>query len=330
MKIGIMSFAHLHAESYIGNIRAVPGVEMIGIADEDLSRGKHFSQMFNARLFASYESLLAEKPDGVVVCSENARHRRLVEMAANAGVHILCEKPLATTVEDAQAMLDICETNGVKLMTAFPMRFSTPIVEIKRMIDGGGLGQIYAVNGTNQGECPKHLRSWFVDKQLAGGGALMDHIVHLADILRWYLGSEVTEVFADANHILYASETEVETGGLVSLKFANGTIATIDCSWNKPPYYPTWGGLALDLISEKGLVNVNAFKQVMTVYTHAAQRPRYAYWGSDADQGLINDFVAAIREDRAPAVTGYDGYKAVEIVAAAYRSVESGQPVALK
>jgi predicted dehydrogenase len=324
-----MSFAHLHAEAYIGNLRTMPDVEMIGIADDDWERGEDFANLFNVRLFASYEALLAEKPDGVLVCSENANHRPLVEMAAQAGVHVLCEKPLATSVEDAEAMVYACHKAGVKLMTAFPMRFSTPLLEIKKLLDSDGLGKVYAVNGTNQGECPKHLRAWFVDKKLAGGGALTDHIVHLADVLRWYLGNEVTEVYADTNHILYAEETapEVETGGMVMLTFANGTVATIDCSWSKPPYYPTWGGLAMDLIGEKGLVTVNAFKQVMTVYTHTRQRPAYAYWGSDANQAMIDDFVAAIREDRAPGVTGEDGLRAVEIVAAAYQSVAKGQPV---
>ncbi len=109
MKIGILSFAHLHAESYIGNLRAIPGVEMIGIADEDLARGQHFADQFDTQLYPSYEALLAEKPDGVVICSENSKHRPLVEMAAQAGVHILCEKPLATNLEDAQAILDICQ-----------------------------------------------------------------------------------------------------------------------------------------------------------------------------------------------------------------------------
>ncbi len=329
MKIGMMSFAHHHAESYIQNLRAIPDVEVMGIADDDTERGKHFAEMFNTRWFESYEALLAEKPDGVVVCSENARHRPLVEMAAQAGAHVLCEKPLATTVEDAQVMVDMCEKAGVILMVAFPMRFSPVIGEINRMMRAGGLGQIFAVNGTNQGECPKHLRAWFVDKNLAGGGAITDHIVHIADLLRWMLDSEVMEVFAEANHILYADETDLETGGLVSLTFANGTIATIDCSWSKPRYYPTWGGLSLELIGEKGVVKVNAFKQVLTVYTHARQRPHYAYWGSDANQAMIGEFVAAIREDRAPAITGYNGYKVVEIVAAAYRSVEMGEVVRL-
>ena len=120
MKIGILSFAHLHAEAYIHNLRANPQVEFIGIADEDLERGQHYADMFDAHLFTSYEELLATKPDAVVICSENSKHRPLVEMAAQAGAHVLCEKPLATTVEDAQAIVDVCRDAGVTLMTAFP------------------------------------------------------------------------------------------------------------------------------------------------------------------------------------------------------------------
>ena len=327
IRIGILSVAHLHAEAYIGNLRANPNVEFIGIADEDTERGQQYAIQFQSPLFESYNAMLASKPDAVILCSENSRHRPLVEMAAQAGVHVLCEKPLATTVTDAEAMVAACKAANVKLMTAFPMRFSTPLQEVKRMLDTGGLGQVYAVNSTNQGECPKHHRGWFVDKELAGGGAVSDHVVHLADVLAWYLQSDVTEVYATANDILYPGETEVETGGLVMLSYANGAFATIDCSWSKPPYYPTWGGLALDLIGEKGLVTANAFKQVMTVYRHDLQRPTYAYWGSDANQAMVDEFVNCILENRAPAVTGEDGLRAVRIVEAAYRSIMAQEVV---
>lgn len=336
MRLAIMSFAHLHADAYINNLRTIPGVDVIGIADDNAARGRHFAAQFNARQFDSYATLLAEKPDGVVVCSENANHRDLVQMAAEAGVHVLCEKPLATTLNDAQAMLDSCAANSVQLMIAFPMRFSAPTRAIKTLVDSGQLGTLYGCNTTNQGSLPMShatdnpdFRSWFVDKRLAGGGALMDHIVHVADLLRWYLQAEVVEVFAEANAILYGGQVDVETGGLVMLTFANGTFATIDCSWSKPPYYPTWGGLTMELVGENGLATVNAFSQVITVYSHKAQRPQWAYWGSDANHGMVEEFVAAIQENRPPAVTGYDGYKALEITLAAYRSAESGQPVAL-
>ncbi len=329
MKIGILSFAHLHAEAYIHNLRAIPGVEMIGIADEDPERGQHYADLFNARLFPSYEALLAEQPDGVLVCSENSRHRSLVEMAAQAGVHILCEKPLATTLPDAQAMIDACRDAGVILMTAFPMRFSAPLQQLKEQLDAGALGQVYCFNTTNQGQMPIAHRRWFVDKALAGGGAMMDHIVHLADILRWYLPGEVTSVYAQSNHILHADTVDVETGGLIMLTFGDGTFASIDSSWSKPLNYPTWGGLTMELISERGLTVVDAFSQNLNIYRQEPPQHTWTYWGSDANQGMIEEFVAAIRDGRRPLVTGEDGYKALEITLAAYESAASGQPVAL-
>lgn len=169
-------------------------MELVGFADEDSQRGAQFARTFGIRYFQSYEELLEQKLHGVIVCSENSKHASLVAMAAEAKVNVLCEKPLATTVRDAQAMVQQCHKAGVILMTAFPMRFSAPIEAVKRELERGELGQVYCFNATNQGELPKRHRAWFVDKALAGGGAIMDHTVHLVDVMRWYLGSEVREV----------------------------------------------------------------------------------------------------------------------------------------
>jgi predicted dehydrogenase len=238
IKIGILSFAHLHAEAYIQNLQAIPDVALIGIADEDLERGRRFATQFGVQLFDSYAALLAEKPDGVLVCSENSRHRPLVEMAAAAGAHVLCEKPLATNPEDARAIVDACKKAGVMLMTAFPVRFSAPIAEVKARLEAGDLGAPLCFNAVNQGELPRKHRAWFVDPELAGGGALIDHTVHLADLMRWFLGSEVREVYAQTNRVFHADTVAVETGALVMLTFENGVFASIDASWSRPDYWP--------------------------------------------------------------------------------------------
>lgn len=329
MKLGVLSFAHVHAEAYLQHLSTLPGVELMGLADDDRARGAQAAAAWNTRFYPSCQALLADRPDGVVVCSENAYHRRLVEMAAAAGVHVLCEKPLATTLEDGRAMLDACQRAGVILMTAFPMRFSAPMVEVKALLEQDGLGRVLACNTTNQGQLPKRYRDWFVDKALAGGGAGMDHIVHLADLLRWFLGSEVTQVYAQMNHIMHRDAVQVETGGLAMLTFADGTFASIDCSWSRPANYPTWGGLTMDLVGQKGVVNVDAFRQNTTLYSNRGDHPAWLPWMSDADRAMIVEFVAAIRQQRAPAVTGLDGYRALEVVIAAYRSAELGEPVAL-
>jgi predicted dehydrogenase len=329
MKIGVLSFAHHHAEAYINNLRTIHHVDLIGVADEDKERGQRYARQHKTKYFSSYEELLADKPDGVVVCSENNNHRKIVEVAADAGVNVLCEKPLATTVDDARAIVEACERAGVLLMTAFPMRFSTPLIEVKARLDAGDFGQIYCFNATNQGELPRKHREWFVDKTLAGGGAVMDHTVHLVDIMRWFLDDEVSEVYAQINHIFHANEVEVETGGLEMITFQNGTFATIDASWSKPPYWPTWGGLTFEMITERGAVLVDAFRQNLTIYRHEWQRAGLAYWGSDANEAMVREFINAIREDRLPVVTGWDGYHAVEVTVAAYESAQTGQPVKL-
>jgi len=326
MKIGILSFAHHHGESYIANLRAIPGIE-ICVADDDSVRRAHLAKQYDVPFYPSYEALIESKPDGMIVCSENTRHLPLVEMAAASKINVLCEKPLATTVADAKAIVEMCDRAGVLLMTAFPMRFSPPLIEVKARLESGELGQVFCFNATNQGELPKKYRAWFVDPSLAGGGAMMDHTVHLVDVMRWYLGSEVTEVYAQSNRIFHADEVEVETGALEIITFDNGVFASIDASWCRPPYWPSWGGLTFEMVTERGAVIVDGFKQNITVYSYANQRPVWQYWGTNIDQAMICEFVAAIRDGREPSVTGVDGLRAVEVTLAAYESSQTGQPV---
>jgi predicted dehydrogenase len=298
MKIGIMSFAHHHGEAYIQNLRANPGVELVGVADNESDRGKRIAEQHGTQFFQTYNSLIDAGPDGVIICSENNQHRPLVELAAAGGIHVLCEKPIAATVLDARAIVNACNQANV-------------------------------ISATNQGELPKKHRDWFVDKDSAGGGALMDHTVHLVDIMRWYLASEVREVYAQTNKIFHAEEVEVETGSLELITFEDGRFASIDSSWSRPQYWPSWGGLAFEMITERGAIIVDAFRQNLTIYRKDLGRAGWAYWGSDANQAMVDEFINAIQDNRQPAVTGYDGLKAVEVVEAAYRSAEGGQPVSL-
>ena len=330
IKIGILSFAHHHGEAYISNLRRMEGVELIGVADDDQVRGQEIANQNEAHLFPSYEALIDAKPDGVIICTENNRHRPFVEMAASGGVHVLCEKPIATTLQDARAIVDACDKAGILLMTAFPMRFSAPLLEIKARLDNGDFGDIYCFNATNQGELPTKYRAWFVDPELAGGGAIMDHTVHLVDIMRWFTGSEVQTMYARSNKIFHADEVNVETGALEMLTFENGVFATIDASWSRPPYWPTWGGLTFEMVTQRGAVLVDAFRQNLNIYRHEWQRSNLSYWGSDMNHAMVSDFAAAIRENRSPRVTGMDGLRAVEATLAVYELARTGQTVQIQ
>ena len=331
MRLGIMSFAHLHAEGYVHNLRRAAGVETVGFSDPDRERGRRFSESFGLRWFERHEDLLAEGLDGVVVCSENAGRRELVEMAAATRAHVLCEKPIETNLEDARAMRDACESHGVRFMTAFPMRFDASIGSVRDALERGDLGELYAVNGINHSEIPAHHRAWFADKRLAGGGSVMDHTVHLTDLIRWYTGSEVTEVYAEIGNPFRPGAFDVETAGLVTLGLANGVFASIDCSWSRPPTYPRWGHLKMELVGERGVLSVGAFAQALTVYSGAGHRnPEWLNWGGDPNQAMIDEFVASIREDREPLVTWRDGFEALRVALACYASAERREPVAFE
>ena len=330
MRIGIMSFAHLHAEGYVENLRQSPGVEFIGFSEPDSAAGTRYAAQFDAHWFPSHEQLLAEKPDGVIICSENANHRELVEMAASAGVHVLCEKPIEITLADAEAMRDVCAANQVNFMTAFPIRFGLPVLALKSMLDRDALGRLYAINGINHSEIPRAHRAWFAQKALAGGGALMDHTVHLVDTLRWCLGSEIVEVFAEVDNLFYPGEVDVDTAGMVTITFANGVFAAIDCSWSRPTSYPRWGHFKMDVVGEAGFVTLDALSQHLTVYSrHMPRNPSWVGWGPDSNQGMVNEFAASIRDKRLPAITWNDGYQALRVALACYESAESHQPIRL-
>jgi predicted dehydrogenase len=328
VRLGILSAAHVHAAGYLDALARLPGVELVGLLDEDDARGRATAAAHGTTWFDTPAALL-ERVDGVVVASVNVAHRRLVELAAASGVHVLCEKPLATTIDDARAMVEACAAAGILLMTAFPMRYSPVLRALDASIRAGRLGTLVCLEGVNTGEMPDKHGAWFVDPEQAGGGAVIDHVVHLVDAYRWLLGSEVTEVYAVANRILQGGFAAVETGGLVSLRFANGVFATIDCSWSKPRSYPAWGGLSVEVIGTEGAVSADAFRQHLVVYGSAEAGTSWPSWGSDADELLLADFAAAIAGESEPGVTGADGLRAVEVVDAAYRSIASGEPVAL-
>ncbi|MFO7290264.1 MAG: Gfo/Idh/MocA family oxidoreductase [Bacillota bacterium] len=324
MKVGIISVAHMHAYSYARALKQLEGVELAGIADPDQERGGAAARRFGVQFFPDIDGLLDSDIDAVIVTSENVKHREHVLAAARAGKHVLCEKPLATILQDAREMIEACKKNGVELMTAFPVRFNPSIARAREMIKEGRLGRILAIKGTNRGKNPG---GWFVDPSLSGGGAVMDHTVHVVDVMRWFMGSEVREVYAEVDRL--PSAGGIDEAGILTMEFDNGVFATLDCSWSRNRAFPTWGDVTLEIVGTEGALSVDAFAQKLHVYTDD-QGVSWDYWGDDMDVGMIREFVVSIREGRSPSVTGEDGLKAVEVALAAYRAAETQTPVILR
>jgi predicted dehydrogenase len=326
MRIGILSIAHLHALSYAEALTKIPGVEFVGLANEDADAGQRFAEQFGTRFFTSDEALLAEQLDGIIICSDNSRHRPLTELAAQHTKHILCEKPISTNMEDGQAMIDACVQRGVKLQIAFPVRFATPVVGLKQALQQETLGRVYSVKTTNHGSMPG---GWFVDKSRSGGGAVIDHTVHVIDLLRWFWNTEVTEVYAEVGYDLLHPNLGIDDAGMLSFKLANGVYGTLDTSWSRPSAFPTWGDVTIEVLGERGIIRLDAFKQQLALYSNQEGKAQWVPWGSNMDLGLIRDFVDMIATGREPSITGHDGLKALEVALAAYRSAETGEVVTL-
>ena len=236
---------------------------------------------------------MLDASEAIVIASTNVDHRRYTEAAAKARVHVLCEKPLATTTADAKAMIDACRSAGVQLGNALPVRGSPAVMALKEAIAAGSLGRIRAVRATNPGQYPG---SWFGDKRLAGGGAAMDHTVHAADAIRWLLDDEFTRVHAELGSFIYG--LDVEDCGVITCDLAGGTFASIDCSWSRPQTFPTWGGVTLHVVGEKATVDIDVFRQALTHYDDTAGRTRLLGWGDDLTARMVAGFVDAILAGR--------------------------------
>ena len=284
------------------------------------------AERFGTTYFTTDAELLAEGLDGVIVTSENVHHRNLVEMAAQAGVKaVLCEKPLATTLEDARAMVNTCAAHGVKLATAFPCRYSPAFQSLLRRVQAGDIGDVLAVRGTNHGKMPG---GWFTDRALSGGGAVIDHTVHVADLNRVLLGREATEVYAEIGSGFYHQDWD--DTGFLTIGYEGGVFATLDTSWSRPETYPTWGDVTLQIVGTGGVLDLDMFAQNLTHYDDQAGRTSWLNWGSGTDAGLVADFLHLTSGGDAPNLaTGEDGLRALAVALAAYQSAETGQPAAV-
>ncbi|MFC0472545.1 Gfo/Idh/MocA family protein [Halalkalibacter kiskunsagensis] len=322
MKVGIISFAHGHAYGYAEALTELEGVELVGIADEDRERGQKAATQFNAKHYVDFEVLLDQDIDAVIITSENSNHHGHVVAAARKGKHILCEKPLSATVDDAKEMIAVCKQHNVILQTAFPVRFNTPIIKAKEIIESGELGNIMAIKGTNRGTNPG---GWFVDKSKSGGGAVIDHTVHVVDIIRWYMGSDVKEVYAEIGNLI--SDYDIDDCGILTMEFDNNVFATLDCSWSRTGNYPTWGDVTLEIVGTQGTLSVDAFAQKTDVYSNDGAQ--WDYWGDNMDSALVADFISSVRQGKSPSITGEDGLKALEVAVAAYESSKQKEPVIL-
>jgi predicted dehydrogenase len=332
LNIGILAYTHLHVPRYLASIVASRQAELAGIADFGVNReaGRAAAAEHDVPFFETYEELLdLEDVDAVVLGMEPVYHREAVAMAAQRGVHVLCDKPIATTMEDAAAIVETAAAAGIKLMVSFFPRFQLPLIKVKEELDSGEAGDVVAIYAVKYGRLPTKAvgpqsAEWFLDPSLSGGGGFMDIGIHALDALRWLAGAEPRSIHATVGTMLHDG-LDNEDFGVATIEFDNGVVASLSAGWANPDWSPTWLDVKFEILTTKKVFLVDKPHHDLAVYTNdSAQR---VGWLKPETDKQIAAFVDSIVEDREPPITGEDGVAALALVLAAYESSRTGRKV---
>ena len=327
------------------DLKVVPAIaeaqdaQLAAVYSRDRERAEAFAEKHGAN--AAYDDLDAmlsdSKVDAVFICSPNSVHAVHTLQSARAGKHVLCEKPMATTVEDAASMVKVCREYGVKLGVGYHLRTHPGHLMARQAIEQGILGRLVLAQGQwafgvrgQEGPPPRSgQRLWWDEPDMIGGAStMMGTGVHAVDLMRFLIGSEVTEVNAMTDG--QTSDQPLEQLATLSLRFEGGVIATVTCSRLLPDsrndlaIYGSMGritGQATLWEARQGRV------ELISEDAHRTEVCSYHYLGNFIAE--VEDFHRAIEEDREPAATGVDGLRVVEITLAMIESARKGRTVKL-
>jgi len=334
--VGCGKISDFHANA----LRSIPEKASI-VANFDVAETLMISKarQWGSQPSKSYEALLKRQDlDAVILLTPHNLHADMAVSAAEAGKHILCEKPLATTIPDADRMIAAAESAGVKLMTAFNRRFVPLIQRTKKLIDGGDLGEVFLCTGQSGGSVKYPAGSWRISPSISGGGAIVGELVHYIDLFRWLLGREVTAVFCNSVN-LAKPMWDVEDNALVVLRFQDGVVgyAFTNFSETTPYWDERFKVSGTQGVAEATLMRFSATPELDfgTLKVHRGDA-RDGWTHSDfgnqrriSFQSEVEHFVDCILNDTEPMVTGEDGRVALKVCLASYESARTGKWVRL-
>jgi UDP-N-acetylglucosamine 3-dehydrogenase len=334
--IGCGSIAiHRHLPEYSSN----NNVELVAVCDINEERAQATAEKYGAKAFTSYEELVSSGlVEAVSVCTPNYLHAPITIAALNAGLHVLCEKPMATSKQEAEEMIAAAKTNGKKLMIAHNQRFVPSHQRARQLIQSGEVGKIYSFrtafgHGGPEGWSVDGKDSWFFEKEKAFVGAMGDLGVHKTDLLRYVLGEEITEVgsFVETNAKEFAT---VDDNAVCVLKTESGIIGTLAASWaytskedNSTIIYGEKAILRLEDDPINSLVVQYANGEIVNYQLGKIQ-------SNDAEgqnnSRVIDQFVDAVILNHEVPVTGEEGMKSLEVILAALESNETKRIVRVR
>lgn len=343
IKVGIIGCGsiamHRHIPEYAANIN----VEIVGFCDLIPERVEKAVETYGGKIYGSYQDLITDPGiDAVSVCTFNSCHAEISVAALEAGKHVLCEKPMATSVEDAKKMIETAEKAGKFLMIGHNQRLADAHIRAKQILDSGEMGKIlsfrttFGHGGPEFWSADKGLHTWFFKKDKAYVGTMGDLGVHKADLIRWIIGDEIDEVKAYVTtldkHNDQGALIDVDDNAVCILKSKTGIVGTLTASWT---YYGDEDNSTV-LYCSNGVMRIYDNPEFPIVVTKKNREKVYYKVGkiqtneSQTSSGVINLFVNSIVNHTAPEISGEEGLAALKIILACMESSENGNAVKIK
>lgn len=333
---GISRFAHLP------NLVRNPRVDLVAVADIEMGTARQAADDFCIPgCYDDYEELLADPAvEAVTVATWPTAHAAPVIAAARAGKHILCEKPIAPTLAEADAMVAAADEAGVKFTMGYQHRFGTALPLVRRLMDEGVVGRPMGMTQVGIGPS-SHRVPWFLQKEFSGGGVLIDWGIYTAHTILWLMGP-VSSVYAQTDifrpEVQVGDElltgVDVEDTVMATLRFSSGAVGSWYAAWAVGARHHSMSidGSAGSILQVPGSPGLR-------VYSQSFDEPAHLHgWRHletveppllEIHYRKLAHLVDAVLDDEPLQMTGADGRDALELVLAVYRSAETGEPVTL-
>ncbi len=318
--IGAGGMGNTHIASYSMMSR----VQLVAVVDSEIDKAAELAETYSVESYSSMEDMLATcDVDVVDICTPTPSHFDLIAIAASAGKHVICEKPLARSVSQAQEAVHLCEEAGVRLFPAQVLRWFHAFRKLHDMLEEGVVGKPIIVRTTRGGGPPKP-GSWFNDYKQSGGVAF-DLIIHDYDWLRWCFG-RVKRVYAKG---LYEAGLPIDYA-LVTLRFESGVIAHVEGNWAGQSLFRA----GVEVAGDNGLIDfMNIDSNALSVTLRQENGTETTYFESPTAKNPyyleLEHFINCLETGTDSEVTAEDGLEAVRIAEAAVRSICTGEPVAI-
>lgn len=336
IRVGILGGGGI-SDTHARAASAIPGVEIAAVHGDNAEKALRLATALRVPGYPTLEAFLAHRPmDVVAIGSPSGCHATQALACARAGLHVLVEKPMAVTAEDAGKLVEACEATGVRLGVFFQDRLQPDFVRLKAFLDAGGLGRILLVAGHVKWYRPPEYYGtsrWRGTWALDGGGAVMNQGIHTLDLMLHLLG-DVATVSARAGALRH--DIEVEDTAVATLTFRSGALGTFEATTAAYPGYKR----RLEISGERGTLVVEHDRVVaadlMPGFASFAASPAAAIGESAAShlvsdatphRRIFEDFLRALREGTRPICDGREGRRSIDLVLALYASARTGTAV---